>query len=214
MPRQRNSDRLARSRRSRTTDLNRRTAIRERNERYSVLIYCEGKTEKNYFTGMRTRHGPQIDVVCPEVDHVSVVREAGNRATAANGADVPYNSVWCVLDTELDADLVKSVREESGRANVSIAFSCPSFELWLILHLDDYTRPFQTADEAKKALRHLRPGWSEQNTCFADFKPGLGDALARARNLDPSGENPLRNPSSGVWRLVELITPHAEQGCS
>ncbi|MFG1686491.1 RloB domain-containing protein [Nonomuraea sp. NPDC049269] len=67
-----------------------------RQERASFLILCEGKTEKDYFVGMRSRQGPHIDVDTPKVDHLSIVREAVARRSDE------YDAVWCVLDTELD----------------------------------------------------------------------------------------------------------------
>ncbi|MEV1247067.1 hypothetical protein [Nonomuraea sp. NPDC049750] len=38
--------------------------------------------------------------------------------------------------------------------------STPCFEVWLIMHHVDCTRPFQSAEEAKKKLKSLIPSWS------------------------------------------------------
>jgi hypothetical protein len=179
------------------TDLHRRPSG-TRTERRSLLILCEGKTEKQYFSGMRTRRGPQLAIDAPGCDHVALVWEAERR----RGDE--YDEVWCVLDTELNDRLVNEVLREAQGRDLSLAFSSPSFELWLILHCKDHTRPFQSAREVEKALKVLRPGWSKATTNFEDFEDGVEDACERARRLhDGAGLPP--NPSSAVWRLVEKI---------
>lgn len=170
-----------------------------RAERPSVLILCEGKTEKNYFTGMRTRRGPQINVDAPACDHLSVVEQAIGRRSDE------YDAVWCVLDTELDPNLVKRLQREADRGGVHLALSTPCFEVWLILHHKDCAAPFQSADEAKKTLARLLPTWTEAGTRFADFDGGVVDACRRARRLDPTGEDHMKNPSTSVWKLVAKL---------
>lgn len=169
-----------------------------RAERRSLLILCEGKTEKQYFAGMRTRLGPQLSIDAPGCDHVALVREARRRS----GDE--YDEIWCVLDTELDDGIVHEVIKEAHGSNISLAFSSPSFELWLILHSKNHTGPFQSAREAEKMLKALRPGWSKAATRFEDFEGGVGDACERARRLH-EGDGLPPNPSSAVWRLVEKI---------
>ncbi|WP_305778910.1 RloB family protein [Nocardia nova] len=205
MPNRGSGGNSARGNRGRSaTELNRGAAIRRREERISFLILCEGKTEKSYFTGMRSRNGPQLDVDWPDVDHVAIVREAVQRAADADRCGAPYSEVWCVLDTELDEALVQSILAAAD-SDVRIALSCPSFETWLLLHKIDHRRPFQSADEAKRKLREVHPGWAEGRTQFTDFAPGLHHAVDRARRLDSSGTAHLTNPSSSVWKLVEAI---------
>lgn len=180
------------------SDLRRRPSD-SRSERGSFLILCEGKTEQLYFTGMRSRHGPQLAVDVPERDHRGIVQEAIGRRTAE------YDEVWCVLDTELDAALAGDLIAEAEKGGIELALSTPCFEVWLILHLDGCARPFQTADEAKKKLSRMLPDWSESETRYSDFKRGVFQACDRARRLEADTDDPMRNPSTGVWRLVERI---------
>ncbi|WP_433366211.1 RloB family protein [Streptosporangium sp. CA-115845] len=169
-------------------------------ERSTFLILCEGKTEKDYFTGMRSRRGPQIDVDVPKGDHLAKVREAVDRVSS------DYDAVWCILDTELDGELTAEMTREAGKSGrVRLGLSTPCFELWLILHHADCARPFQSADAAKKKLKKIVPSWSEKNTRFSDFSAGVGAACDRAQKLSPDGRNPLKNPSTNVWELVSGI---------
>jgi hypothetical protein len=58
---------------------------------------------------------------------------------------------------------------------------------------------------APKLRKHL-PNYRKTRLDFAaDFADGLDDALKWAKELDPTGEDHERNPSTGVWRLVKLI---------
>ncbi|MEU8202739.1 RloB family protein [Streptosporangium sp. NPDC049046] len=169
-------------------------------ERSTFLILCEGKTEKDYFAGMRSRRGPQIDVDVPKGDHLAKVREAVDRASN------DYDTVWCVLDTELDGRLTAEMTREAEKSSrVRLGLSTPCFELWLILHHADWARPFQSADAAKKELKKIKPSWSEKNTRFSDFSAGVDAACDRAKKLNPDGGNSLKNPSTSVWELVTGI---------
>ncbi|WP_405143437.1 RloB family protein [Sphaerisporangium sp. NBC_01403] len=168
------------------------------------MILCEGKTEKDYFAGMRSRRGPQIDVDEPKGDHLAVVHEAVSRVSDE------YDAVWCVLDTELDETLTAEMMREAKRGPVDLGLSTPCFEFWLILHHVDCARPFQKADDAKKRLKELVPSWSESNTKFSDFADGTDVACRRARKLDPDAGDPLKNPSTSVWRLVESLQRRSE----
>jgi hypothetical protein len=116
-----------------------------------------------------------------------------------------YDAVWCVLDTELERELTECLVREAGQGGVQLALSTPCFEVWLILHREDWTAPFQTADKAKKALQRQLPAWAEGTTRFADFRDGLEDACRRAQALDPRGEDHMKNPSTSVWKLVAQL---------
>ncbi|MER5419608.1 RloB family protein [Streptosporangium roseum] len=182
----------------------------EKEERSSFLILCEGKTEKGYFSGMRSRRGPQIDVDIAKGDHVSAVREAVSRVSDE------YDEIWCVLDTELNATLATAMRREArkGDGRVRLGLSTPCFEFWLILHHADWAKPFQSADAAKKKLKNVLPSWNEGNTRFADFADGVDGACERAQKLAPGGEDEEgapKNPSTGVWQLVESIQADSKQ---
>ena len=175
-----------------------------RQERASYLILCEGKTERDYFVGMRTRRGPQIDVDMPGSDHMSIAYEA------AHYSSDEYSSVWCVLDTELDSATTNKVLYLIHRSPANVCLSTPSFEVWLIMHHEDCLRPFQSADEAKRKLKTIIPTWREGSTRFSDFAHGVQEAARRARRIDASGESVLKNPSSNVWRLVDQLIGDSE----
>ncbi len=201
----RRSDSTPRKRRASHTELDRSKAIKLRTARKRFLIICEGTTEKNYFTGMRTRGGPQLEVDETKWDQIGAVSEAGKRAATAARSGDPYDEVWCAIDTELQPRIVFDAERAAEINEVSLAFSSPSFDLWLILHIEFCAHTFMSAADAKRQLRRLRPAWTESSTNFEDFSAGLKDAIDRAKALDPTGNNYRKNPSTSAWKLVEAI---------
>ncbi|GIH68129.1 hypothetical protein Mth01_03820 [Sphaerimonospora thailandensis] len=143
-----------------------------------------------------------LDVVNPEVDHLSVIDEAQRRWRVDDYDD--GDEVWCVLDTELDRDLAERMLSTAG-GEVQLGLSTPCFDFWLLLHHKEHRAPFQSAREVEKAVKCALPGWSKGSTRFADFEAGVDDACRRARAIDPKGNDHMRNPSTSVWRLVESI---------
>ncbi len=116
-----------------------------------------------------------------------------------------YDAVWCVVDTELDRSLTREMVRDAENSGVRLGLSSPCFELWLLLHHVDHAKPFQSAESAKRLLKEVVPSWDEGTTKFADFADGIEAACRRARKLHADDDDPLKNPSTSVWRLVESL---------
>jgi hypothetical protein len=86
-----------------------------------------------------------------------------------------------------------------------VAVSNPCFEVWLLLHRGECASPCQNCDAVIHKLRKHLPAYDKTRLRFGDFAAGLEQALVRAQRLEPSGENHTRNPSTGVWRLINTI---------
>ncbi|MET8140182.1 RloB domain-containing protein [Sphaerisporangium sp. NPDC005288] len=103
------------------------------------------------------------------------------------------------------ASLTREMVRAAENCEVRLALSTPRFELWLLLHHVGHGKPFQSAESAKKPLKDVVPTWSEGATKYADFAHGVETVCRRARKLHPDDDDPLKNPSTGVWRLVESL---------
>jgi hypothetical protein len=177
----------------------------DRDEAVRVLVVSNGtSTEVSYFKGLRNAHrrsNIKIKVVdkrgAPEhlVKHAKYLREMHDE----------FDEIWCVFDVD-EFDLSRPVSEATA-ADMRVAVSNPCFEVWLLLHHDDRRAPFQSAKEAERALKDLLPQWSKSNTRYEDFQQGVLKAVERARNLDPTGKDYQRNPSSSVWQLILVVLP-------
>ncbi|NUT91218.1 MAG: RloB domain-containing protein [Saccharothrix sp.] len=155
-------------------------------------MVCCGKTEKQYFEGLkRSSHLTALKVVseigAPDqlVDYAVTIRRR---------AEDGFDQVWCVVDVD-EFDVAKAITA-AERTAVSLAVSDPCFELWLLLHFRDHNAYIDGAKAAKALLTRHLDGY-DKKIDFAVFATEVDGAIARAKVIGPE------NPSTGVWRLVE-----------
>ncbi|MGW9351299.1 RloB family protein [Nocardiopsis flavescens] len=178
----------------RESRLDRRSRFRE--EREVHLVVCEGETEKGYFDSLHRHPGVRVHTVrTRKAKHPQ--REAVV-ATAARGMGQAYNRVWAVFDTD-GAD-VRDLVARARREGIEPVPSTPTFETWLILHLDDHRAPLLSGAKVEKRLKALLPRWTKGATDFADFAEGLDRARTRAEKL-PEG----CDPCTSVHLLIRAV---------
>ena len=113
--------------------------------------------------------------------------------------------MWCVFDVD-DHPRVADARQMAADNGIELAISNPCFELWLLLHFRDGPG-MQHRDKIKELLVHYVQGY-DKNVKFSEFSAGYQQAVTRAKRLDNSAEsdgNAGRNPTTGVYRLTEII---------
>lgn len=90
------------------------------------------------------------------------------------------------------------------QAGINLAISNPCFEYWLLLHFESCRAPLlDYIDVARRLKKHL-PDYDKAALQFRHFEAGVETAIANARS-DTTGDEHTRNPSTGVWALVERI---------
>jgi RloB-like protein len=182
----------------RETDL--RRTVGRRTQRTTVLISTNGKsTETRYFKFIK--HLPWVSV-----GHVAVTFTNGSpmqaiREAAQQRTDDDYDVAWVVCDVdEFDTNEAAS---EARKQDVSLAWSNPCFEVWLLLHREDHAaflaNPRKACERLSKSLG--RP-WDKSALNFADFEQGIVAAIERAKKL---ADAPTGNPSTNVWMLLEEL---------
>lgn len=182
----------------------RRPAFRE--QRTSILVVCGAEaTEPAYFEGLkRARRNPAITIKikAKRGDPDAVVKYAAGMRDRAEGT---HDEVWCVVDVD-EFDLDKAVAT-ARRLRINLAISNPCFEFWLLLHFEACSAPLTCyGDVAKRLVKHV-PGFSKSALRFADYESGIGSAVLRAKKPEVElGFEHGRNPSTGVWALVEKIS--------
>lgn len=179
------------------TDLTRRIDVRRQRE--TLLVVTNGeRTESDYFDGLRRE--PWVAVTLRTKFQAGAPNEVVARARQICQGD-EYDKVWVVCD--VDQYDVSTAIQQAADGAVGLALSVPSFEVWLILHLSDKCPSFNDGPQADQYLRQkLLPSWNKGSLNFSDFRAGVADAVQRAKTR---GEPPADNPSTAVWRLVELI---------
>lgn len=198
----------------------RKKASRKPYER--ILIVCEGeKTELLYFTALRRALGlhPANVVIADKkrgLDPASLVAYALEELKK----DPDFNHLYCVFDQdkhttyEAALDRIRALKPKGG-AHIHAITSIPCFEVWLLLHFEYTTKPFQApAGESNCALvlAELRkgdrlPGYEKGGRyIFAGIAERLATAVHNARKLDEHHTGiGTDNPSTKVYVLVEKL---------
>lgn len=181
-----------------------------------ILVVCEGRiTEPQYIKQFARYHkNLRVNVEIAGTTGVpSSLVEAAKRfkkaaEKAAKGArdeNIAYDSVWCVFDID-DHPGVPEAIDKAASNGIRLAISNPCFELWLLLHLRE-SPGMNHRDEIRIILKKHVPDYSK-HVIFGFFADGYRQAVDRARQLDSLAAQvgePLRNPTTGVYRLTESI---------
>lgn len=191
--------------------------------RQRFLVLSEGdRTEPDYFRWLRDQLGSRLLRIEPKggdgtSDPLRLVRKAAKlQADAAQRAHrqkdtfLAYDQVWCLVDVD-DHTTLEQAAAEARKADIQLAVSNPCFELWALLHLEDQQGHIER-NTLRERLRVHMPDYGKQ--LRHDLLVGRADqAVERARRLDglhaSSGRAAGSNPSTGVWRLVEILLQEA-----
>ncbi|MFE6282570.1 RloB family protein [Streptomyces sp. NPDC057877] len=170
-----------------------------------MLVVCGSKeTERQYLQGLREHlRNSAVSVVVrgKACSPTQLVAYARTQRDLSRGS---FDEVWCVFDVDQFVDVAEAV-VAARRAGIRVAVSNPCFELWLLLHFAPQTAHVATYRKLLPLLQRHVPGYDKTRLDFGRFREGRGEAVERARRLDPSGEDHESNPSTSVWRLVERM---------
>ncbi|WP_235433786.1 RloB family protein [Protofrankia sp. BMG5.30] len=151
------------------------------------------------------RTSVRIEIDAGQGVPLTLVRRAVERKK-----DPEVDECWCVFDVEWPKNhpnLTEAV--DLARAHdIGLAVSNPCFELWLILHHQDYNRSADTAAvERKSRLLDGRPGKSiDAELYIPRRKDAARRALALATRHEKNGTVfPRDNPSSSMPALLTAL---------
>jgi RloB-like protein len=182
------------------------------------MIFAEGaQTEPVYFSNWFRIYRERIIVSVAPHEHVTTPRELVERAIKQRDLDIrdakrglgdAYDEYWCVFDVDQHPYLAEAL-QSAASADIRIALSNPCIELWLILHFVNQTAYLTRADAERESEKRLGCGKTPSPDALKLLVDNYGTARDHARGLDRmhvrNGSPPNSNPSSGVWRLVDVI---------
>lgn len=117
--------------------------------------------------------------------------------------------VWAVFDRDMHPNIPQAL-ELARRFGIEVAFSNPCFELWPLLHLEDFGAQLDR-HALQSRLRSKMPSYDHKDRALIDFeliKHQFSDAYVRARVHSTAREqeqSKLGNPSTTVNVLVRKI---------
>jgi hypothetical protein len=200
--------------RSRQRQQGRRQAFRD--PKPTILVVSEGKiTEPEYIRGLqRACRNPRVTIkIAPEhgvpktlVDCAKQYKEQAERQAGREGDEnLAYDSVWCIFDVD-EHPQVGEAKEMARDNGIHLAISNPCFELWLLLHFRDNPGMQDRAKVKEMLIQHVLK--YNKHIDYATYAAGCAQAVLRARRMDESAEEanePGRNPTTGVYKLTEII---------
>ncbi len=212
--------------RRRTPDLKRRRPRREPKRRF--ILFCEGKkTEPAYFVAIKRACSSALIEVetnpaagVPHTLAESAVARArflglSRRSRKALNYFEKGDEVWAVFDRDEHPRFNEAVTlcEQAG---VRVGRSNPCFEVWLILHIEDFDRP-DDRHAVQAHLAKLRPEYDKRGA----KTPDCADLVAHVDKAEQRAEtqlsrrenegNPYGRPSTTVGRLIRAIREADQQ---
>lgn len=141
----------------------------------------------------------------------TLVREAQKLYKATNRIH-SSDQVWCIFDVDdVSHQSIKEIRARASTNDIKTATSNPCFELWLVLHKENQTA-YTTSSKIQKRAETLglvkgkkvaAAGWS----CLSDnYEAAKQRAIALDEMHLRNGSSPGSNPSTDVWRLVDVLS--------
>lgn len=184
----------------------------------AVVIVCEGgKTEPNYFEGLKATYrlgSANVDVQPMGRDPLSLVNHAIEQLE--NDSTLTY--AYCVFDRDTHAtfgDALRKARDHAQGKNgrLRVAVSVPCFEVWPLLHFGYSTAPIEAGggktvgERACSLLHKVMPDYSKNDRAiFEKLASRLEAALINAGKLRAYNEQAdSDNPSTSVHELVRYL---------
>ncbi|GGU37233.1 hypothetical protein GCM10010178_31790 [Lentzea flava] len=163
-----------------------------------MLAVCCGQTEQAYLDGLKRLSKP---VTLRSIVKVGSPAQLVRHAVKLREKDRDgFDEYWCVVDVD-DFDIDEAVAEAES-TGISLAVSNPCFEVWLILHFADCTAGISGPKAAVERLRKYLPKYAKGALDFTVLAERVDRAVERAKALGAG------NPSSDMWRLVEVVRKH------
>ena len=181
-----------------------------------ILIVCEGeKTEPQYLDGfakacknprVRLQIHDETGVPKTLVQLAKVAKfEADAQAKREGDANLRIDAIWCVFDVDDHPDIPAAITMAADNG-IELAVSSPCIEIWLILHFRESPGGMHRHKLQKLMKKHISD--YDKRVDYADYEKCYLDAVRRASKLAEQAQlvgDPLYNPSTGVYRLTELI---------
>ncbi|SEW25597.1 RloB family protein [Luteibacter sp. 329MFSha] len=190
----------------------------------SVLIVCEGKkTEPNYLKELKNdlrMSTADVTIVGEGRDPSAVVEQAINMS---EDSSADYDYIFCVFDRDMHARYSEACnrcaqkqlsKEDDTPVQLVAITSNPSFEYWLLLHLNQTTKPYRMAGrkssgdvvlaEFQKAFKaDTKTSYTKgARGIYQALRPKLDEAIKYSARNNRDG---LRNPHSLIGDLVTLM---------
>ncbi len=187
----------------------------------TILIVCEGQTEKLYFESF-----PVLGVRIRAIDlkGQSKLKLIESTKDIVDSTDEEYNEIWCVFDMDVKrganefADFDNAINK-ALELGYKAAYSNDAFELWFYLHYNltnaQHLRTFYYNELSKRfGINYVKDG-KKYNFCVQiysilnnDINSSQQNAIDRAKALFEEQKHLTfheQNPITKVYELVGVL---------
>jgi hypothetical protein len=165
-----------------------------------MYVFVEGETEASYLNRVKSlQRGYVVRVRLGQTPEELVAlaveqRQISDRLARELGTPkAEWPVVWCLFDRDSHPGIPESMRR-AERHGVRVGFSHPCFELWLLLHFEDFGAP--CGGDCQKVIRRL-------GKHLGQYRKGMVDLSALA-TLSPIA----------TARAAKLSERHVRDGIS
>jgi len=179
-------------------------------------VFIEGlRTEEDYLTYWRRQYRDRVLIdIDPfrggplQLVERAVEAQRSEARDAKRGRGRPHDQIWCMFDRDEHPNFDRAI-DLANRHGINLAISNPCIELWFILHFEDHTAFIERQKVQDRAEELLGCSKALSESALSALAEGYDEARRRAVKLDEKhegdGSPPRTNPSSGVWRLIDVI---------
>jgi RloB-like protein len=202
-------------------DLKRRRPFIAEQQRF--ILICEGeKTERAYFDALKAQYpGAQIkfEYVAPAGVPITIMdkvkaRMVELRHEQRSNPSAKADTVWAVFDRDKHDKVAEAIAGCEG-SGAQMAYSNPCFEVWLIIHHEDYHAP-DDHHQVQKRYQKLDPTYDPDGS----KTPDCAFLMNHVEKAEQFAENqckcreeedtPFGRPSTTVYNLTRAIRAAAE----
>lgn len=187
----------------------------------TILIVCEGQTEKLYFESFPVLG---LKIKAFDLGGQSKLRLVESAQEIVNTTDFEYDEIWCVFDMDINRGAAEfsdfdNAIERAKNLGYKIAYSNDVFELWFYLHFE-YTdaenhRTFYYQELGKRFGLNYEKDGKRYDFCQKVYgilekheQSSQAKAIERARKLFEERSDlkfHQQNPVTKVFELVEEL---------
>ncbi|MCT3846079.1 hypothetical protein CMU30_03820 [Elizabethkingia anophelis] len=193
----------------------------------SILIICEGQTEKLYFESFPVL-GLKVKAINLEGQSKTKLVETTEKII--ENSEFDYDEVWCVFDMDYKhgeieyADFDNAIKK-AKQLGYNVAYSNDSFELWFYLHYNkieaQQLRTFYYEQLSEKWNLNYEKEGKKYEFCMSTYGLLLADtdasqerAIKYAEELYESQKDlayHLQNPVTTVYQLVKVLNENLKE---
>lgn len=203
------------------TSLRRKKATR--NPKRKFVLFSEGaNTERVYFEALERHFSNaliEVEFIGPAGAPVSIAQKVKERMVALKrerkaNSFAENDTVWAVFDEDEHRHVKQSIAQCEA-AGAAVAYSNPCFEVWLILHHQD----FDKADDRHQVQKRMK----ECDPKYDPDGPKIPNCQQLMENIEAAEEraitleirrveegSPLGRPCSTVYKLTQAVRIAAE----